>query len=290
MSGKNSGAATVILLAGCLTGFGTSAIGQTTQSGQQPSTTKKDQKSADSGSTLDVPSSQPPVTAEEDAAVKAYQAIPSADLPKKIAAGEDFLKKYPESRNVSVVYSSLVFAYIQNGNPEKAFEIGDKEVAIKPDDVQTMAILSQTLPRAMTSTTPEPEKRLAKAETYGKRAIEITPTLNKPEGMADQNFLVAKNETLTMAHSGLGLVYFRRGKYSDAIPELEQSVKIDPSPTPDPVNLYILGMANQKESHFEEAAAVFAKCAAIPGGLQTPCKNAADEAKKQGSTQLSAPK
>ena len=290
MSGKNSGAATVILLAGCLTGFGTSAIGQTTQSGQQPSTTKKDQKSADSGSTLDVPSSQPPVTAEEDAAVKAYQAMPSADLPKKIAAGEDFLKKYPESRNVSVVYSSLVFAYIQNGNPEKAFEIGDKEVAIKPDDVQTMAILSQTLPRAMTSTTPEPEKRLAKAETYGKRAIEITPTLNKPEGMADQNFLVAKNETLTMAHSGLGLVYFRRGKYSDAIPELEQSVKIDPSPTPDPVNLYILGMANQKESHFEEAAAVFAKCAAIPGGLQTPCKNAADEAKKQGSTQLSAPK
>lgn len=298
MSGKNRGATTVILLAGCLTVFGTSAFGQTnqtgqgsqTQSGQQTSTTKKDQKPADSGSTLDVPSAQPPVNAEEDAAVKAYQAMPSTDLPKKIAAGEDFLKKYPGSRNVSVVYSSLVFAYIQNGNAEKALEIGDKEVAIKPDDVQTMAILSQTIPRAMGANTPEPEKRLAKAETYAKRAIEITPTLTKPEGMADQNFLVAKNETLTMAHSGLGLVYFRRGKYTDAIPELEQSVKIDPNPTPDPVNLYILGMANQKESHFEEAAAVFTKCAAIAGGLQTPCKNGADEAKKQGSTQLSSPK
>src|SRR5262245_56158639 len=153
-----------------------------------------------------------------------------------------------------------------------------------------MAILSQTLPRAMSASTPEPEKRLAKAENYAKRAIEITPTIPKPEGMADQNFVVAKNETLTMAHSGLGLVYFRRGKYTEAIPELEQSVKIDPNPTPDPVNLYLLGMANQKASHFDEAANVFTKCAAIPVKLQTVCKNGADEAKRQGSTQLSTPK
>jgi tetratricopeptide (TPR) repeat protein len=108
--------------------------------------------------------------------------------------------------------------------------------------------------------------------------------------MADQNFVVAKNETLSMAHSGLGLVYFRRGKYADAIPELEQSVKIDPNPSPDPVNLYLLGMANQKASHFDEAAAAFTKCAAMAGGLQAACKSGADESKKQGSTQLSAPK
>ena len=87
-----------------------------------------------------------------------------------------------------------------------------------------------------------------------------------------------------------GLVYFRRGNFSDAIPELEQSVKIDPNPTPDPVNLYLLGMANQKTSRFDEAATAFAKCAAIAGSLQNTCKNGAEEAKKQGSTQLSAPK
>src|ERR1043166_1053273 len=108
--------------------------------------------------------------------------------------------------------------------------------------------------------------------------------------MNDQTFVAAKNATLAMAHSGLGLVYFRRGKFNDAIPELEQSVKIDPNPTPDPVNLYVLGMSNQKASHFDEAAAAFNKCAAISGGLQTACKTGADESKKQASTQLSAPK
>jgi tetratricopeptide (TPR) repeat protein len=271
-------------LAGCLMlGSQPSAQSSPSQSGQQPGT--KDQKPADGGSTLAIP-----VSAEEDAAAKAFQAMPNTDLPKKIAAGEDFLTKYPESRFRSAVYSALTMAYLQTGNTAKGFEMGDKEVALKPDDVQILAILSQTITRSMNAGTPEPAKQLAKAETYAKRAIELTPTLAKPEGMADQNFIVAKNETLTMAHSGLGLAYLREGKYNEAIPELEQAVKIDPNPTPEQTNLYLLGLANQKASHFDQAVIVFGKCAAMAGQLQAPCKTAADEAKKQSSTQLSAPK
>jgi tetratricopeptide (TPR) repeat protein len=296
MSSKKS-AMTAIFLAGCLTAFATTAFAQSNQSGQpnqgqsgqQQANPNKDQKT-DSGSSLEIPTNQPPVNAEEDAAAKAFQAMPNTDIPKKITAGEDFLKKYPDSRYRPVIYSALVFGYIQTNNLDKAFDIGDKEIALKPDDAQTMAVLSQTIPRAMNASTQEPQKRLAKAETYAKRAIEITPTLPKPEGMPDQNFVTAKNETLTMAHSGLGLVYLRQGKYNDAIPELEQSLKIDPNPDPDPVNLYLLGMANVKASHFDEAAIAFNKCAALPGSLQNTCKNGAEEAKKQGATQLSAPK
>ena len=302
MSGKNTTGMTAILLAGWLSAFAipinaqTSPTGQgnQSQSGQQPNNQNQNpnqnQKPANSSSSLDVPNAAPPVSAEEEAAVKAFQAMPTTDVQKKIAAGEDFLKKYPESRYRPIVYSALTFEYIQTGKPEKAFEVGDKEVELKPDDVQTMAILSQTIPRAMNANTPEPEKQLAKAETYGKRALEITPTIAKPEGMPDQNFNQAKNATLAMAHSGLGLVYFRRQKYNDAIPELEQAVKIDPNPTPDPVNLYLLGMSDQKASHYEEAATMFNKCAAITSGLQNACKSGAEEAKKQGSTQMSSPK
>jgi tetratricopeptide (TPR) repeat protein len=297
MSGSKKNAMTAIILAGCLAAFASTASAQSSQSGQQNQSqpgqqpkSNNEQKPADSGSSLEIPSNQPPVNAEEDGALKAFQAMPNSDLPKKIAAGEDFLKKYPDSRYRSVVYSALVLEYIQTNNSDKAFEIGDKEVALKPDDVQTMAIISQTLTRVMGANTPEPEKRLAKAEVYAKRAIEITPTLPKPEGMPDQTFVLAKNQTLSIAHSGLGLVYLRQGKFNDAIPELEQSVKIDPNPAPDPVSLYLLGMANVKASHFDAAAMAFNKCAAIASTLQNTCKNGADEAKKQGSTQLSAPK
>ena len=286
MSGRNRTILMAGFLAGCLMlGSEVSAQSSQSQSGQQPGTASKDQKPADSGSTLAIP-----VSAEEDAAAKTFQAMPNTEIPKKIAAGEDFLTKYPESRYRTVVYSALTMAYLQTGNTAKGFEMGDKEVALKPDDVQILAILSQTITRSMNAGTPEPAKQLAKAESYAKRAIELTPTLPKPEGMPDQNFIVAKNETLTMAHSGLGLAYLREGKYNEAIPELEESVKIDPNPTPEQTNLYLLGIANQKAAHFDQAVVVFGKCAAMAGQLQGPCKTAADEAKKQSSTQLSAPK
>jgi hypothetical protein len=61
-------------------------------------------------------------------------------------------------------------------------------------------------------------------------------------------------------------------------------------PQPDPVNLYLLGISNEKTSHFDDAVTDFTKCAAIPSGMQATCKQDIDEAKKLAATQLSAPK
>ena len=289
MRSKNVIMAALFVVAPGLAVSNPASYAQTSPAGQTSSSPPKAQADqSKSGNTLAVPAA--PADPEELAAAKAYEALPLSDLPKKITAGEEFLKKYPDSQYRSAIYSSLTLEYVQVGNPQKAFEIGDKEVALKPDDVQTLALLSQTLPRAMSATTPEPEKVLAKAEGYAKRAIEVTPTITKPEGMSDQSFAIGKNTALAWAHSGLGLVYFRRGKFADAIPEFEQSLKIDPNPSPDPVNLFLLGAANQRTSHFDDAALAFNKCAAITSGLQAACKNGADESKKQASTQLSAPK
>ena len=239
--------------------------------------------------TLDKDAPAPaPVNAEEDAAFKAFQDSPAADPKKKIELGEAFVLKYPQSRYLPIIYNTLTSAYVQTGQVQKMEEVGDKEIALNPNDVQVLAVLGQTIPRALNSTTQDPAKELDKAERYSKRAIEVTPTLPKPETLTEESFTNAKNITLAMAHSGLGLVYVRRGKYSDAIPDLEQSVKLDPSP--DPVNYYLLGLANEKASHFDDAIAAFTKCAAFPGSLAQTCKGGAEEAKKLSATQLSAPK
>jgi tetratricopeptide (TPR) repeat protein len=237
--------------------------------------------------TLDV---APPVSAEEDAAYKAFQVINVNDAAKKTEAGEAFLLKYPESRYKSPVYGALAYAYLQAGNTQKMQEYGEKEIAIAPNDVSTLALLGQTLPRTLhgSASTPEAMQMLAKAEKYSKQAIEITPTLPKPENLTDESFTSAKNQTLAMAHSGLGLVFVRQGKNAEAIPELEQAIKIDPSP--DPVNYYLLGMANKITTHFDDAITAFNKCAAMTGPMQGTCKSQAEDAKKLSTTQLSAPK
>ena len=251
-----------------------------------PATSTDKTKPANNSLTLDDPNAAP-VNAEEDAAFKALS-DPAIDQAKRIELGEAFLQKYPNSRYRSPVYGTLVMAYVQSGQVQKMEEVADKEIALNPNDVQVLAVVGQTLPRAMNSKTPEPEKVLTKAEQYDRKAIELTPTLPKPASVSDEAFSAVKNQTLGMAHGGLGLVYIRRGKFSEAIPELNQAVTIDP--TPDPVNYYLLGMANVKTSHFDDSVIAYNKCAATAGAMQETCKKGAEEAKKLAATQLSAPK
>jgi tetratricopeptide (TPR) repeat protein len=237
---------------------------------------------------LTLDAAPPPVSAEEDAAMKAFRDAPMTDVGKKNQIGEAFVLKYPQSRYRVEVYSWLVKGYYGIGEIDKMEVAGEKELAIQPDDATTLAIIGQTLPRAMNASTPEPLKRLVKAEQYSKKALELMPALQKPAGLTDEQFTAAKNQTSAMAYSGLGLVSYRRGKYEDAIPNLEKSVKLDP--TPDPVNYYLLGVANQKGSHFDDAIAAFTKCASFPGGLQPTCKAGIEEVKKLSLTQLNVPR
>ncbi|HEY2545984.1 MAG TPA: tetratricopeptide repeat protein [Candidatus Acidoferrum sp.] len=284
-----AGAITGMLLLGCVGASAQSSGGQSGQSGQSsPPAQQQTDKDKANSLTLDTPA--PPVNPEEDAAYKAFDAVPMTDAAKKIQAGEAFVQKYPQSRYLAPVYSMLVKVYLAENQVQKMQEAGEKDVAIAPNDVQTLAILGQTIPRAWNASMPNAAAQLDKAEKFAKSAIELTPTIPKPDGMTDQQFTLAKNQTLAMAHGGLGLVYFRRGKFDLAIPEFEESAKVDPNPDADPVTYYVLAISDQRTSHFDAAVAAFNKCASIPGSLQPTCKSGAEEAKKLGATQLSAPK
>jgi len=267
-----------------------SGSSQGTQGSQQSPPAAQPLPDKDKANTLTLDTPAPPVNPEEDTAYKAFEAMPLTDGDKKIKAGEDFAQKYPQSRYLPPVYSMLVKLYLEENEVQKMQEVGEKDVALAPNDVQTLAILGQTLPRAWNASMPNAALQLDKAEKFSKSAIELTPTITKPDGMSDAQFSLAKNQTLAMAHSGLGLVYFRRGKFADAIPEFEESAKVDPNPEADPVNFYILGISDEKTSHFDGAVAAFTKCSTIAGSLQATCKSKIDEAKKLGATQLSAPK
>jgi tetratricopeptide (TPR) repeat protein len=261
------------------------------QGAQQPAPTLNPEKKQDKPAEvtpLTLDSAPPPVNAEEDAAIKAFRSAPISDMAKKDQLGEEFLQKYPQSRYRTEVYAILVRGYLSQGQVDKMETVGDKEIELNPNDAQTLAIMGSTLPRVMNASTPDPQKRLDKAEQYSRKALEVLPTLVKPEELSDADFLKAKDQTSALAYSGLGIVAFRRSKFAEAIPNFEQAVKLDP--VPDPVNFYLLGLSNEKTSHFDDAATAFTKCAAVPGGLQATCKSSADEAKKLSTTQLSAPK
>jgi len=229
-----------------------------------------------------------PADQREQTAFDAFQAVSPENAKKKIDLGEAFLLKYQLSHYRASVYSGLTSAYLQTNQVDKMEAAGEKALALNPKDVQVLAMLGQTLPRAMTSSTPDQAKELEKAEQYSKRAIEAMSTVTKPENLTDAQFAQAKNQTLAIAHSGLGLVYFRRGQYTEAIAELDQSIKLEPRS--DPVNYYVLGVANHNASHLTEAAAAFSKCAEFQGSMQATCKDSAEKDKAKAAAQTNSPK
>jgi tetratricopeptide (TPR) repeat protein len=276
-----------LCLAGLLSGC-SMAFGQASTTTPPPST--QGDKPAGQAAPLTLESSPPPVSAGEDAAFKTFNDLPNSDGEKKDQAATDFTVKYPQSRYNPQVYNWQVKYYYTKGQIDKLEAAADKELAILPNDAQTLAILGSVLPRTINGGMSEAEKqrRLKKGEESAQKALDLVPTLTKPENMSDETFTQGKNVVSSMAYSGLGMVAFRQGKFADAIPYLEKSIGLDPQP--DPVNYYILGICNEKTAHFDAAVTDFTKCSDIPGGMQATCKSNIDEAKKLGATQLSAPK
>lgn len=218
-----------------------------------------------------------PVEKKEQKAYDAFKNVPLTDVANKIRAGEKFINEYPKSELVPFVYPFLVVGYIQMNQMPKALDTAKKDLEANPKDYRTMAVLSQTLARTYNPSAPDADSQLAKAQDYGKKAMDGVATMTKPEAMSDEVFAMLKNETNAMAHSGVGLVALRQNKYPEAISEIEKAIALN---NQDQTNFYLLGVANMNSGHDQEAAKAFSKCAEITGNLQATCSTAAAQAKK----------
>jgi tetratricopeptide (TPR) repeat protein len=229
----------------------------------------------------------PPVNKEEEDAYKTLFET-RGDANRKIQLGEDFLKKFPQSRYRESVYSQLTSAYVSLGQEDKMLAAGEKALELNSNDVDVLALLAWVIPRRAGGNALDADQKLDKAEKYGKQAISLLATLQKPAALSDADFAKAKNEKLSMCHSGLGVVYFHRQKYADSAAELEQATKL--APNPDPTDFYILGMTYMNAKRFGDAAGAFGHCGEIGWSWQDRCKQELANAKKLAATQLSAPK
>jgi tetratricopeptide (TPR) repeat protein len=220
----------------------------------------------------------PKVDPKEEAAYKAFFDTSAQDADKKIQLGEDFAKTYPSSRYIESVYAGLSQAYYVKQDWKNLYLVADKALAINPDDVDILTMVGWVIPHVIDPNSPDAGAQLDKAETYEKRAIKDIPTLTKPPGMTDEQFGTAKLEKAAEAHSGLGLVYFRRQQYEDAAKELQQATQSNPNP--DATDFFALGASLQNSGHLVEAADAYTRCSQIMGSLQDACKQNADKAKQ----------
>jgi tetratricopeptide (TPR) repeat protein len=209
----------------------------------------------------------------------AYQAFYKANEDaKKIKLGNAFLAKYPGDRYSEAVYEELAQAYYNRKDLANFYSYSDKGLSLFPDDVHLLALTGWVIPRAFTPDDPNGEKNLTRAETYEKHALDLMGAMAKPDIFTDEQFAQFKTGESAVAHSGLGLIYFRREKYDESAKELQ--IAIPGEANPDQTDLFILGADFENLSHFKEAADAFNRCAQMAGMMQDRCKQYASVAQK----------
>jgi tetratricopeptide (TPR) repeat protein len=227
----------------------------------------------------------PPVNPEEEAGYKAFFDVPKAEHARAIEVGEEFLKKFPESRYREAVYTRLVTSYLNTDQVDKMYVTGEKALAINASNADVLAMLAFAVPRRLNSSDLDAAQKLAKMESYGKKAIEVIIAMPKPETLTEEEFAKAKADKLSMAHSGLGMVNYHRQRFADMATEFEEATKLNPSP--DPVDFYLLGVAYQQTRRWADAVTAYEKCSES-GPLMDRCKNSLANAKKMAAA--AAPK
>lgn len=230
----------------------------------------------------------PKVDPAEEADYKAFYSTDQADADTTIKLGEGFIQKYPSSQYDESVYSRLTEAYFSKQQLDKMYATADKALLANPDDVNVLVLIGWVIPHNYDPNDMEADRRLDKAEGYEKHALTLIPTMTKPGPMTDDQFAKAKASATSQAHSGLGLIYFRRQDFANSISELQQSEQLTTSP--DPTDFFVMGFEYSQLKKYTEAAAAFDKCASIPSALADRCKQSAADAKKQAASAPAAPK
>ncbi len=222
----------------------------------------------------------PPENKEEEDAYKLFFDLPRGESQRVLDIGDEFLKKFPESRYRESVYARMAGAYLSLDQVDKMYVAGEKALELNPNNVDVLAMVAWGVPRRLNPGDLDAQQKLDKCEKYAKQTIELVNAMVKPEGVEEEAFNKAKNEKISMAHGGLGVVYFHRQRYADMASEMELATQLNPA---DPTDFYLLGMAYQRTRRWTDAATAYGKCGDMPGQLQPTCKRASDLMKKQAA-------
>jgi tetratricopeptide (TPR) repeat protein len=215
---------------------------------------------------------------KEEAAYEAFHKA-NEDSEKKIKLGDAFLAKYPSDRYSEAVYEELTQTYYDHRDLTDFYAYSDKGLALFPDDVHLLALRGWVIPRAFSADEPDADKNLDKAEADERHALEVLGKMDKPPTLSGEQFTEFKTGETAVAHSGLGMVYFRREKYDESAKELQSALGGEAKP--DATDLFILGADFANLRRFPEAADAFNRCAQIAGSMQDRCKQYASTAQKQ---------
>jgi len=142
-------------------------------------------------------------------------------------------------QRILAFYQAIIQAYQQLNDAGKMMEWGEKALGFKPDDLNTLMMLSNVMAERPPTNEQEKATQMKRAEELANQAVTGLPAfLSGPDGANLPP--AAKGELTSQAHYTLGLIYLHQKKLGPAEQEFLTALK---SKANDPITYYRLGIA-----------------------------------------------
>ncbi|HXJ92016.1 MAG TPA: hypothetical protein VMT20_03945 [Terriglobia bacterium] len=167
------------------------------------------------------------------------------DANKRVQYLDAFAKAYPDSPNTGQLYFQYLVAYSALNNPAKANEYGEKAIAADPNNPTTLSMVADDYANRHVN--------LDKAESYARKALDLVPSMKKPDSVSDADFHTQQNLLMATAHFTLGSIAQQRGaathRLAAAIKEFKTAAELAKgNPELEGRTLFYLGYAYESQA------------------------------------------
>jgi tetratricopeptide (TPR) repeat protein len=162
------------------------------------------------------------------------------DPTKKLSLAEAFLQKYPNSFVRDTVYVTMMQAYQQLGDGNKALEIGRRALTANPDNLDALTLSAYMFPFVFKGDDPEAATKLSNIENDSKHALDLVQKMQKPANVSDEQFNQGVKARRALFNGMLGFTALQRKDYAAAIASFKASAEDNPA---DVYTFYRLGIA-----------------------------------------------
>jgi len=164
-------------------------------------------------------------------------------------------------QRILAFYQTIIQSYQQLNDAPKMLEWGEKALGFKPDDMNTLLMLSNVMAERPPTNEAEKAKQMKRAEELANQALETLPKfLSSPDAanLPPQT----KTELTSQAHYTLGLIYLHQKKLGPSQQEFLTAIKSKPN---DPITYYRLGIAYVQDMKNDQAMEALGKSVFLKG-------------------------
>jgi tetratricopeptide (TPR) repeat protein len=164
-------------------------------------------------------------------------------------------------QRILAFYQTIIQSYQQLNDAPKMVEWGEKALGFKPDDVNTLLMLSNVMAERPSTNETEKATQMKRAEELASQALSGLPAFfSSPDAASlPPN---AKAELTAQAHYTMGLIYLHQKKLGPSQQEFLSAIQSKPN---DPITYYRLGIAYVQDMKNDQAMEALGKSVFLKG-------------------------